>query len=85
MLSYECVVTLHELKPLQPQELWEIIRRIGTGKAVGMDAWGPTELKALPLEVIVELIAVLNQIEGESSWPEGFRGALVALLPNKEN
>eukprot|EP00972_Heterocapsa_arctica_P059452 8766265-Heterocapsa_arctica.AAC.1 len=46
--SYDFVGTLPALKPLQPQELWDIIRRIGIGKAVGMDAWGPAELKALP-------------------------------------
>eukprot|EP00972_Heterocapsa_arctica_P058601 8641988-Heterocapsa_arctica.AAC.1 len=58
---------------------------MGTGKAVGMDAWGPMELKALPWQAIVELTDVLNQIERESGWPEGLRGALVALLPKKDD
>eukprot|EP00972_Heterocapsa_arctica_P090303 13321084-Heterocapsa_arctica.AAC.1 len=48
-----------------------------------MDAWGPAELKALPWQAIVELTDILNQIEKDGEWPEGLRGALVALLPNK--
>eukprot|EP00972_Heterocapsa_arctica_P013040 1916643-Heterocapsa_arctica.AAC.1 len=78
MCYHEFVGSLSALKPLQPQELWDIVRRIGTGKAVGMDAWGPWE-------AIVELTAVLNQIEGDSAWPESLRGALVALLPKKDD
>eukprot|EP00972_Heterocapsa_arctica_P116357 16452390-Heterocapsa_arctica.AAC.1 len=78
------VASLLALKPLKPQELWDIIRRIGIGKAVGMDAWGPAELKALPWEAVVELTDVLNQIEGESGRPEGLRGALVAPLPKQK-
>mgnify|MGYP000332246113 CR=1 FL=1 len=83
MLSYDFVDTLPELEPLKPQELWNIIKQIGTGKAVGMDAWGPAELKALPWQAIVELTGILNQIERDGKWPEGLRGALVALLPKK--
>eukprot|EP00972_Heterocapsa_arctica_P063991 9441293-Heterocapsa_arctica.AAC.1 len=56
---------------------------MGTGKAVGMDAWGPMELKALPWQAIVELTDVLNQIERESNWPEGLRGALVVFSQKK--
>eukprot|EP00972_Heterocapsa_arctica_P044726 6599226-Heterocapsa_arctica.AAC.1 len=63
MFSYDFVGTLSELEPLKTQELWDIIRRIGTGKAVGMDAWGPAELKALPWEAVKELTGILNQIE----------------------
>eukprot|EP00972_Heterocapsa_arctica_P066736 9848072-Heterocapsa_arctica.AAC.1 len=85
ILSFDFVETLPELDPLQPRELWNIIRRIGTGKAVGMDAWGPAELKALPWQAIVELTNILNQIEKEGEWPEGLRGALVALLPKKDD
>eukprot|EP00972_Heterocapsa_arctica_P104148 15348697-Heterocapsa_arctica.AAC.1 len=58
---------------------------MGTGKAIGMDAWGLMELKALPWQAIVELTDVLKHIERESSWPEGLRGALVSLLPNKND
>eukprot|EP00972_Heterocapsa_arctica_P026938 3963498-Heterocapsa_arctica.AAC.1 len=43
------------------------------------------ELKALPWQAIVELTDVLNQIEKESNWPMGLRGALVALLPKKDD
>eukprot|EP00972_Heterocapsa_arctica_P004410 655462-Heterocapsa_arctica.AAC.1 len=50
-----------------------------------MDAWGLAELKALPWEAIVELTAILNQIDREGVWLEGLRGALVALLPKKDD
>eukprot|EP00972_Heterocapsa_arctica_P026905 3959783-Heterocapsa_arctica.AAC.1 len=76
MLSVDFVETLPKLEPLQTHELWNIIRKIGIGKAVGMDAWGPAELKALPWEAINELTGILNQIEKDGEWPEGLRGAL---------
>eukprot|EP00972_Heterocapsa_arctica_P060197 8878465-Heterocapsa_arctica.AAC.1 len=36
-------------------------------------------------KLTVELTKVLNQIERDSAWPDGLRGALVACLPKKDD
>jgi hypothetical protein len=52
-------------------------------KAKGIDAWDPTELKALPWAAIRDLTRVLRMVEAEGRWPDGLRGAIVSLLPKK--
>ena len=51
----------------------------------GLDAWSPDDLKALPREAFDDLADVLAQVEAEGKWPEGLSGAIVALLPKKDD
>ena len=64
---------------------WDVVRHIPRAKAQGLDAWSPDDFKALPREAFDDLAAVLAQVEAEGKLPAGFSGAIVALLPKKED
>ena len=69
--------------PLQGSLLWDIATHLPLAKAQGLDAWSPADLRALPRAAYDDLALVLDQIEAEGKWPQGLRGAIVALLPKK--
>ena len=71
--------------PLTGALLWDVVRHIFRAKAQGLDAWSPDDLKALPREAFDCLAAVLTQVEAEGKWPAGLSGAIVALLPKKDD
>ena len=62
-----------------------MVRHIPRAKAQGLDAWSPDDFKALPREAFDDLAEVLTQVEAEGRWPEGLTGAIVALLPKKDD
>ena len=76
---------LPDLPPLSGHLLWDIVRHIPRAKAQGLDAWSPDDLKALPREAYDDLALVLGCIEEEGRWPDGLTGAIVALLPKKND
>ena len=54
-------------------------------KAGGLDFWSIQELRQLPEQAYQDLAQVLHQVEREGVWPAGLSGAVVALLPKKED
>ena len=73
------------MHPLTGALLWDVVRHIPRAKAQGLDAWSPDDLKALPKDAFDDLAAVLAQVEAEGKWPAGLSGAIVTLLPKKED
>ena len=73
------------MPPLTSDLLWDVVKHIPRAKAQGLDAWSPDDLKALPREAFDDLADVLTQVEAEGKWPEGLSGAIVALLPKKDD
>ena len=76
---------LPQMPPLTGDLLWDVVKHIPRAKAQGLDAWSPKDLKALPKEAFDDLADVLAQVEAEGKWPEGLSGAIVALLPKKDD
>ena len=72
------------MPPLTGALLWYVVKHI-RAKAQGLDAWSPDDLKALPREAFDDLVAVLAKVEAEGKWPAGLSGAIVALLPKKDD
>ena len=62
-----------------------MVKHIPRAKAQGLNALSPDDLKALPREAFDDLAEVLAQVEAEGKWPEGLSGAIVALLPKKDD
>ena len=62
-----------------------MVKHIPQAKAQGLDAWSLDDLKALPREAFDDLAEVLAQVEAEGKWPAGLSGAIVALLPKKDD
>ena len=73
------------MPPLTGALLWDVVGHTPRAKAQGLDAWSPDDLKALPREAFNDLAAVLAQVEAEGKWPAGLSGAIVALLPKKDD
>ena len=76
---------LPHMPPFTSDLLWEMVRHIPRAEAQGLDAWSPDDLKALPKEAFDDLADVLTKVGAESKWPEGLSGAIVALLPKKDD
>ena len=76
---------LPRMPPLTGALLWDVVKHIPRAKTQGLDAWSPDDLKGLPREAYDDLAAVLAQVEAEGKWPAGLSGAIVALLPKKED
>ena len=73
------------MEPLTGGLLRGIVARMSVHKAGGLDAWSVRELRALPEQAFHDLARVLHQVEAEGVWPVGLTGAVVALLPKKED
>ena len=76
---------LPHMPPLTSDLLWDVVRHIPRAKAQGLDAWPLDDLNALPREAFYDLAGILAQVEAEGKWPEGLSGAIVALLPKKDD
>ena len=76
---------LPHMPPLTGDLLLDVVRHIPRAKAQGLDAWSPDDFKALPREAFDDLAEVLTQVEAEGRWPQGLTGAIVALLPKKDD
>ena len=73
------------MPPLTGALLWDVVKHILRAKDQGLDAWSPDDIKALPREAFDDLAAVLTQVEAEGEWPAGLSGAIVTLLPKKDD
>ena len=73
------------MPPLTGDILWDVVKHIPRAKTQGLDAWSLDDLKALPREAFDDLAEILAQVEAESKWPEKLSGAIVALLPKKDD
>ena len=76
---------LPHMPPLTGDVFWDVVRRIPRAKTQGLDGWSPDDLEALPREAFDDLADVFTQVEAEGKWPEGLSGAIVALLPKKDD
>ena len=52
--------------------------------SVGLDGWGWTELKGLPLSWYVGLAWVLRLVEDTGECPEGLLDAYITILPKAD-
>lgn len=73
------------MPPLTGSLLWDVVKHIPRAKAQGLDAWSPDDLKALPKEAFDDLAGILAQVEAEGNWSAEISGAIVALLPKKDD
>ena len=78
-------VDLPGMPPFTSDFLWDVVKHITRAKAQGLDAWSPDDLKALPREAFNDLAEVLAKVEAEGKWPARLSGAIVALLPKKDD
>eukprot|EP00972_Heterocapsa_arctica_P092571 13651610-Heterocapsa_arctica.AAC.1 len=60
-------------------EVRRVVNNLADGKAKGVDAWSPAELRALSRSHIKGLTGILNKVETYQRWPHGLH-PIIALI-----
>eukprot|EP00972_Heterocapsa_arctica_P077778 11473787-Heterocapsa_arctica.AAC.1 len=71
------------MEPITADEVRRVATKLVDGKAKGVDAWSPAELRALLQTHIHGLADILNKVEKDKRWPEGMN-PIIALIPKDE-
>ena len=69
---------------LDGKRLREVLARMRSSQAPGMEGWRVQELKALPRHLLDRLAAFFNLVEDTGVWPKPLQRALVSLIPKGE-
>ena len=68
------------LPRLTGQLLADVVHRKGFS-AGGLDGWGWTEFKVLPISWSDELARILSLVEDTGVWPDGLLDASITMIP----
>jgi hypothetical protein len=69
-----------DLEPIQGDQVRDVLKRLKSGKAKGMDGWTPMELEALAPQWTDQLARFYNRWEQQGAWPPTIRNAVIALI-----
>ena len=81
--KYTRRVEMH-MEDLTAEDLQRTLSRQTVRSAAGMDGWRVSELKALPLHLLVRLADLLNEVERFEVWPSALERSLISLIPKGE-
>ena len=72
------------LNDLNGEKLLQVLRRLRSKSAPGMDSWKVDELKKLPVVLLDRSACMFNVIEETGLWPHSLTKGLVSLLSKGE-
>ncbi|CAE8613885.1 unnamed protein product [Polarella glacialis] len=70
---------------LTGKRLQEVLRRMRSAQACGMEGWRVSELRALPLPLLDRLAEFFVMVERSGKWPRSLERALITLIPKGDS
>ena len=61
-------------------DLLAVLKKMNSQSSIGFDAWTPTELKSLPLDILQTLVDIFNMaLRHKNPWPTDYCRCIVAV------